>query len=191
VHQRPGLNLAGPVHLRLGQPSIAVNFIATRVPNRATRPYLPRSSSALVIRRQSPANLSRQMATGFGCDECRVGTVVGIRSDRVKEARGWRRSSEGAKSTVGRRGQGAEPPGRLRPGALHLDRHKRTIIRKGDDADQRVSQAPATGGRDLRTDDVVHRPSGWRFPGILPRSCGILHSCRRIGPRPNDLPTPK
>jgi hypothetical protein len=64
------------------------------------------------------------MATGFGCDECRVGTVVGIRSDRVKEARGWRRSSEGAKSTVGRRGQGGEPPGRLRPGALHLDRHK-------------------------------------------------------------------
>jgi hypothetical protein len=114
----------GPIHLSLGQPTIAVNFIATRVPNRATRPYLPRSSSALVMRRQSPANLSRQMATGFGCDECRVGTVVGIRSDRVKEARGWRRSSEGAKSTVGRRGQGGEPPGRLRPGALHLDRHK-------------------------------------------------------------------
>jgi len=72
----------GLVHLRLGQPSIAVNFIATRVPNRATRPYLPRSSSALVMRRQSPANLSRQMATGFGCDGCRVGTVVGIRSVR-------------------------------------------------------------------------------------------------------------
>ena len=72
----------GPVHLRLGQPSIAVNFIATRVPNRATRPYLPRSSSALVMRRQSPANLSRQMATGFGFDGCRVGTVVGIRSVR-------------------------------------------------------------------------------------------------------------
>src|SRR6476620_1351012 len=66
----------------------------------------------------------------------------------------------------------------------------RRIIRKGDDADQRVSQAPATGGRVLRTDDVVHRPSGWRFPGILPRSYGILHPCRRTGPRPNDLPTP-
>ena len=71
------------VHLRLGQPTIAVNFIATRVPNRATRPYLPRSSSALVMRRQSPANLSRQMATGFGFDGCRAGTVVGIRSVRV------------------------------------------------------------------------------------------------------------
>ena len=73
----------GPVHLRWDQPTIAVNFIATRVPNRATRPYLPRSSSALVMRRQSPANLSRQMATGFGFDGCRVGTVVGIRSVRV------------------------------------------------------------------------------------------------------------
>ena len=65
------------------QPTIAVNLIATRVPNRAIRPYLPRSSSALVMRRQSPANLSRQMATGFGFDGYSVGTVVGIRSLRV------------------------------------------------------------------------------------------------------------
>ena len=72
-----------PGHLRWVQPTIPVNLIAARVPNWATRPYLPRSSSALVMRRQSPANLSRQMATGFGCDGCRVGTVVGIRSVRV------------------------------------------------------------------------------------------------------------
>ena len=76
----PGI---GPIHLRWEEPTIAVNFIATRVPNRATRPYLPRSSSALEMRRQSAANLSRQMATGFGFDGCRVGTVVGIRSVRV------------------------------------------------------------------------------------------------------------
>ena len=72
-----------PGHLRWVQPTIPVNLIAARVPSWATRPYLPRSSSALVMRRQSPANLSRQMATGFGCDGCRVGTVVGIRSVRV------------------------------------------------------------------------------------------------------------
>jgi hypothetical protein len=116
----------GPVHLSLGQPTIAVNFIATRVPNRATRPYLPRSSSALVMRRQSPANLSRQMATGFGCDGCRVGTVVGIVPFEVKGAGGWRRLSEGAKSTVGRKGQGSRTPRACcyARGGLLVDRHK-------------------------------------------------------------------
>jgi hypothetical protein len=84
-----------PVHLLWVRPTIAVNFIATRVPNRATRPYLPRSSSALVMRRQSPANLSRQMATGFGFDGCRIGTVVGIVPFEAKGVRVGKRASSG------------------------------------------------------------------------------------------------
>ena len=77
-----GLNLALArfIYAWANHPSLSI--LLRREFQAGQHDHTARSSSALVMRRQSPANLSRQMATGFGCDGCRVGTVVGIRSVR-------------------------------------------------------------------------------------------------------------
>src|SRR5262245_10294628 len=151
------------------------NIVAARLADRTRRPDLPRLSSNSATRRQNLASKSRHRAGGFRFDGSRTGTVVGIQLRAWDVEVKWRLVERGQKPWR----VGCQPTPRV------AARWARSPIRMTDGAARQVSQAAATGGRVLRTDDVLHRPSESRFPGIPRRRRGILQAHRRTGPRPS------
>jgi hypothetical protein len=81
-----------------------------------------------------------------------------------------------------------EPPGRA--GCVLASGGGRKIIRPVDDGGRRARQAPAIGARALRTAGYLHRPSGWRAPGILLPGRGIPRPNHRTGARLSVCPIP-